>query len=164
MARTYNYSHTWIPSYVPQSSFVIAIFLIYSSLTASTTIGYDGSMLNGLNILPSYSEYFNLNDATTGLQTASVFIGGVFTPLWGPVTDKLGRRPSLLWAAVITCGAVILQTAAQNIAMFVIARIILGFGTGAGLLSASVYLAETLPLKWRGWGIGLLNDGYYVGK
>lgn len=32
-------------------------------------------MLNGLNILPSYTDYFDLNAATTGLNTASVFIG-----------------------------------------------------------------------------------------
>ena len=43
-------------------------------------------MLNGLNILPSYTDYFNLNAATTGLNTASVFIGGFFGPIAaGPV-------------------------------------------------------------------------------
>lgn len=121
-------------------------------------------MLNGLNILPSYTNYFHLDAATTGLQTASVFIGGCFVPIWGPVTDKLGRRPALLWAAVITVVAVVLQAAAQDIAMFVIARILIGFGTGASGLTGPVYLAETLPLHWRGWGIGLFNDGYYVGR
>jgi len=38
-------------------------------------------MLNGLNILPSYTDYFVLNAATTGLNTASVFIGGIFGPM-----------------------------------------------------------------------------------
>lgn len=55
------------------------------------TGGYDGSMLNGLNILPSYTDYFNLNAATTGLNTASVFIGGFFAPIFsGVMTDRLG--------------------------------------------------------------------------
>ena len=42
-------------------------------VTLLQTGGYDGSMLNGLNILPSYTDYFNLDPATTGLNTASVF-------------------------------------------------------------------------------------------
>ena len=79
------------------------------------------------------------------------------------VTDVIGRRPALLWAAVITLIAVILQTAAQNTAMFVIARIILGFGTSASGLTGPAYLAETLPLYWRAWGLGIFNDFYYVG-
>ncbi|KAJ3908296.1 general substrate transporter [Lentinula edodes] len=47
--------------------------------------------------------------------------------------------------------------------MFVIARIVLGFGINASGLSGPAYLAETLPLHWRGWGLGLFNDLYYVG-
>lgn len=120
---------------------------------------------NGLNILPSYTDYFHLTAATTGLQTASVFIGGVIAGLtWGFVTDWLGRRVALFWAAIITIVAVVLQTAAQDNAMFIIARILIGFGTTASGCSGPPFLAETLPLHQRGYGIGLFNDCYYVGK
>ena len=128
------------------------------------TFGYDGSMVNGLNILPSYLNYFDLNTATIGLQTSSIFIGGCLAGMtWGRVTDILGRRPALFWAALITIVAVVLQTAAQNIAMFVVARVLVGFGTAASGLTGPAYLAETLPLHWRGWGLGIFNDCYYVG-
>ncbi|KDR80418.1 hypothetical protein GALMADRAFT_61792 [Galerina marginata CBS 339.88] len=119
---------------------------------------------NGLNILPSYINYFNLTAATIGLNTSSLWIGGCIAGLtWGKVTDLMGRRPALFWAAVLTLIAVLLQTAAQNVAMFVIARILLGFGTSASGLTGPAYLAETLPLKWRAWGLGIFNDFYYVG-
>ncbi|KAK6371851.1 hypothetical protein LTS17_008675 [Exophiala oligosperma] len=128
------------------------------------TLGYDGSMLNGLNILPSYTDYFHLNPATTGLNTASVFIGGFLGPLvTGVLTDRIGRRLTIFWGSVVTLGGVILQTAAQNIAMFVIARIFLGFGAAVSGIASGVYLAETFPSRWRAWGVGLLNDFYYVG-
>ncbi|KAF2239990.1 MFS sugar transporter-like protein [Viridothelium virens] len=157
-------SGTWIPVWVPKSSRLIAVLLVLCSIVTSTTFGYDGSMVNGLNILPSYLNYFHLDTATIGLQTSSVFIGGCIAGLtWGKVTDILGRRPALLWAAVITLVAVILQTAAQDIAMFVVARILIGLGTGASGLTGPAYLAETLPLHWRGWGLGIFNDCYYVG-
>lgn len=133
-------------------------------LTDTQTGGYDGSMLNGLNILPSYTDYFQLTAATTGLNTASVFIGGFLGPLVAGVTsDRLGRRPTIFWGSLVTIIGIILQTAAQNIAMFVVGRIILGFGTGVSGVAAGVYLSETFPSRWRAWGVGLLNDFYYVG-
>jgi len=121
-------------------------------------------MVNGLNILPSYIGYFHLNPATIGLNTSSLWIGGFIAGVtWGQVTDRIGRRPGLFWAAVLTIIAVVLQTAAQNVGMFVVARIILGYGTTASGITGPAYLAETLPLHWRGWGLGIFNDFYYVG-
>lgn len=69
------------------------------------------------------------------------------------VTDAIGRKNSLLLAAVITIFGVILQTASQNVAMFVISRIIIGFGTGAsgivGLWHCSI-LRLLLDADYRG--------------
>jgi MFS family permease len=118
-------------------------------------------MLNGLNILDSYTGYFHLNPATTGLNTGSVFIGGFFGPIFsGVISDRLGRRPAIFWGSLILLVGIVLQTAAQNIAMFVIARIILGVGNAISGVSAGVYLSETFPSRWRAWGVGLLNDFY----
>jgi MFS family permease len=118
-------------------------------------------MLNGLNILPSYTRYFNLNSATTGLNTASVSIGGILGPLVsGILADRLGRRPAIFWGSSVTLVGIILQTAAQNIAMFVLARVILGFGSAITGIAGGVYLSETFPSRWRAWGVGLLNDFY----
>lgn len=83
---------------------------------------------------------------------------------FGKVTDKIGRKSALFWAALVTLIAVVLQTASQNIAMFVVARILVGFGTSASGLCGPTYLAETLPFRWRAWGLGILNDFYYVGE
>lgn len=118
-------------------------------------------MLNGLNILPSYTDYFELNAATTGLNTASIFLGGFLgTLVSGVIADRIGRRLAILWGSVINLIGVVLQTAAQNIAMFCVARIILGFGSAVSGIAAGVYLAETFPSRWRAWGVGLLNDFY----
>lgn len=155
---------TWLPAWVPESTITLSVLLMLCSIVQSTTGGYDGSMLNGLNILPSYTDYFNLNAATTGLNTASVFLGTfVGTLVSGIMTDKLGRRPAVFWGSVMTLIGVVLQTAAQNIAMFVVARIVLGFGNAISGVAGSVYLCETFPSRWRAWGVGLLNDFYYIG-
>lgn len=156
MAR---YPDCYLPTFLPRNSLAIAVLLVFSSCITSTTFGYDGSMMNGLNILPSYNNYFNLNPDTTGALTASVWIGGILSGLtYGSVTDWIGRRPALFWAAIMTIVGVILQTAAQNTSMFIIARIFIGYGTASSGLTGPAYLAETLPFRWRAWGLGVLND------
>ncbi|KAK8062366.1 sugar transporter [Apiospora hydei] len=155
---------TWLPAWVPQSTTNLSALLLFCSMVNSATSGYDGSMLNGLNILPSYTDYFKLTPATTGLNTASIFIGSILGPFVAGITaDRLGRRPAIFWGTVITIVGVVLQTAAQNIAMFVVARVILGFGSQISGVAAGVYLSETFPSRWRAWGVGLLNNFYYIG-
>lgn len=148
---------TWIPAWVPESTATVSILLLVCSMVQSATGGYDGSMLNGLNILPSYVNYFHLdNPAFTGLNTASVFIGGFFGPIGaGVMTDRLGRRPAIFWGSVVTLLGILLQTAAQNIAMFVIARIILGWGGAISSVAGGVYLSETFASRYRAWGVGV---------
>lgn len=145
-----------MPSWVPESTATLSVLLLLCSVVNSTTGGYDGSMLNGLNILPSYTDYFELTAATKGLNTASTFIGGFFGPIFaGVIADRFGRRPAIFWGTLVTLTGIILQGAAQNIPMFVIARIILGAGGQLSGIPATVYLCETFPSRWRTWGLGV---------
>ena len=86
--------------------------------------------MNGLLILPVYSEYFKLNTATEGLNNAAMWMGGIVGAfLMQPVPDYFGRRKAIYIASAVTIIGVILQAAAQNIPMFVIARFIVGVGS-----------------------------------
>merc|ERR1711939_881412 len=139
-----------LPSWVPKDSRVASALLVLTSCVTSTTLGFDGSMMNGLNILPSYTDYFTLTTATLALNTASVWMGSVICGVaYAKVPDWIGRKWALFFGAILTIIGVIIQTAAQNIAMFVIARIIIGFGTGASSIAGPIYLAETLPVTYR---------------
>jgi MFS family permease len=68
-----------------------------------------------------------------------------------------------MYASIFTIFGAILQAAAQNIPMWVVSRIFIGFGITFSMIAATAYTAETLPVQWRGWGVGLLGDLYYVG-
>ncbi|TAQ88239.1 hypothetical protein B7494_g3414 [Chlorociboria aeruginascens] len=127
-------------------------------------MGYDGSMMNGLNILPSYTDYFHLTTSTLSFSTSCIWIGGVLGGLtYGKVTDILGRRKALFWAAIVTLFSAIIQSAAQNLAMFIVGRMMVGYGIAASGLTGPAYLAETLPFQSRAWGLGILDDFWYVG-
>ncbi|KAL1644692.1 Solute carrier 2, facilitated glucose transporter member 1 [Diplodia intermedia] len=130
MAFLPNFEAT--PLAPPHSSRLVIALLILSSCISSATLGYDGSMMSGLNILPAYKDYFHLTPATTALNTATVYIGQVLPCfVYGAVSDRLGRKNAMAIAAVVTIAAVVLQAAAQNVAMFAVSRILIGVGNGA---------------------------------
>lgn len=128
-------------------------------------MGYDSTMMNGLGILPQYTEYFNLNTATTGLNNAALWMGGIFGALLiHPVSDYLGRRPAILIAGVTCIVGAVITAAAPNIAGFVVGRLVVG--TGAQLASgpAATLIAEVLPPRQRGAVLGLFYTCFFVGS
>ena len=96
---------------------------------------------NGLNILPSYTNYFSLTTTTLALNTSSVWFGGAVSGIfYGLITDMFGRKIGLLLAALLTILAAIIQAASQNIRMFVVARILIGLGIGASGVAGRFYI------------------------
>lgn len=109
-----------------------------------------------LDILPSYTEYFKLSTTTRALNRASIWIGQAIPCFfYGIVSDAIGRKNSVAISIVVTALAIVLQTAAQNIVMFCIARILIGVGTGMTVIVAPIWLIECLPYNWRAKGFGL---------
>jgi MFS family permease len=121
--------------------------------------------MNGLLILPVYSEYFKLNTATEGLNNAAMWMGGIFGAfLMQPIPDYFGRRRAIYIASAVSLVGIILQAAAQNIPMFVVARFIVGVGTAISNGAAPTLLGELLPPNKRGRILGLFFSCYYVGS
>jgi MFS family permease len=121
--------------------------------------------MNGLLILPSYTEYFSLSTATIGLNSAAVWMGqilGCF--IMQPIADLLGRKKAIVVASVITFVGIVLQAASQNIGMFVAARVIVGVGISISNASAPTLLAELLPARIRGRILGVFFSCYYFGS
>ncbi|KAH8879369.1 general substrate transporter, partial [Thozetella sp. PMI_491] len=70
----------------------------------------------------------------------------------------------ILISSAITGVGIVLQTAAQNIVMFVVARIIIGFGIQISNTAVPTLLAELLPLCQRSRVLGIFFSYYYVGS
>lgn len=82
----------------------------------------------------------------------------------GPVVDRVGRRTGVLISVILKIIGVALMSSAQEVAMFVIGRMVLGAGSGTSSIAASTWLAETLPSKYRASGLSFIFTVYYVGK
>ena len=91
-----------------------------------------------LPALPSMSSYFECSSAITNLTLSIFFIfyaAGIL--LWGPLSDKYGRRPILLSGSIIYMASSIACAVSSNIYFLIFARIFQGVGAG-GITSVSV--------------------------
>lgn len=122
-------------------------------------------MMNGLLILPSYSEYFGLTTTLEGLNNAAMWMGGIIGCFFAqPLPDILGRRRAILVGCIVTIVGIVLQAAAQHIAMFVVSRILIGIGSSIANLTAPTLLGELLAPKGRARVLGLFYSCYFVGS
>lgn len=92
--------------------------------THQATNGYDGSMMNGLQTLPYWQNYFNHPNASQlGLLNAIMSVGGIVSlPVFPYIADYLGRRIGIIIGCLICVLGVVLQTIGANIGMFIAAR------------------------------------------
>ena len=92
---------------------------------------------NGLQILPSYTEYFNLDTTLVALNVAIVFVGSVLAmPLAGPLSDKWGRKWGMAITAFVSIAGAAIQSSAVHVAMFCIGRMIVGASVTLGATAA----------------------------
>lgn len=130
----------------------------------SVTIAYDGSLMGSLNVMESYSSYFHLTTSTTAVNTCATFLGAILVgPITGVLIDWKGRKIGLYAAAVINILGAAIAGAAQNIAMFIAGRLIIGIGVGLGQTAASTYVAETTAPSIRSLALGLYFSCWAVG-
>ncbi|KAF5602894.1 hexose transporter [Fusarium subglutinans] len=159
----------WSPTgiigpFQPKSSRLTVMLLVASAAVYATTAGYDAALMSGINIIPSYTEFLNLNTTTRALNVSANFIGwGIASLTMGPVVNAIGRKNSILVALLTKLFSIGLVAGSQNFAMFLSGRIILGVASGLSSIAGSTWLAETLPPKIRGLGLSITFSVYYVG-
>ncbi|KAG1152049.1 hypothetical protein G6F37_003571 [Rhizopus arrhizus] len=114
--------------------------------------GYDQGVMSGVVANDLFKETMgNPNSALLGAIVALYEIGCMFGALsTGRVGDWLGRRKTIRLGCLILCIGAILQTAAVDAPMMIVARIITGVGNGMNTATIPVYQAELSPPQSRG--------------
>ncbi|CAM0141767.1 hypothetical protein VKS41_004539 [Umbelopsis sp. WA50703] len=120
-------------------------FFLASGVLVQCTNGYDGSLLNGLQSLPQWVDYFNHpSGAILGtLSSGTTFglIASLVTSAW--LCDRFGRRWPIIIGSFVTIVGAVIQSTAVNFAMFWIGRFIIGYGLGLMQTAAPMLLTET---------------------
>jgi sugar porter (SP) family MFS transporter len=112
-------------------------------------MGFDASVISG--VVKFIEPQFDLTKIQLGWAVSSLTLLATLAMLMaGPVSDRVGRRTVLKWAAILFSISAIGSALAPNFAMLVIARMIGGIGVGASLIIAPVFIAEISPPDRRG--------------
>ncbi len=79
-----------------------------------------------------------------------------FSPVFGWLTDRLGRRPVIFAGiALLLAACALAGTAGHHTARLALALMVLGLGWSAGMVAGSTLLSESIPLELRASAQGL---------
>ncbi|CAG8939338.1 unnamed protein product [Penicillium salamii] len=133
----------------------------------STINGYDGSLLNGLQTMTPWQDYFNNpTGSTLGLFTAIQNIGGVCALLFSSyIADSLGRRAGVtIGLLVLFVGTIIQVVPSVNSNMFLAGRFLVGLGSNVSQGSAPLLITELAYPQHRGKLTTMYNTLWYLGS
>jgi SP family arabinose:H+ symporter-like MFS transporter len=112
-------------------------------------MGFDASVISG--VVKFIEPEFGLTKLELGWSVASLTLTATLAMMFaGPLSDKIGRRTVLRYAAVLYAVSALASAFAPTFLTLVIARMIGGFGVGASLILAPMYIAEMAPPAIRG--------------
>ncbi len=109
-------------------SLIVLILSLLLGLQPVTTDLY-------LPALPAITEGFGANASQSQLTLSALLLAfGLSQLVWGPLSDRYGRRPVLLVGMVAYTAASIASALSQTLDVLVIARAIQGAAMGAGVM------------------------------
>ena len=116
-----------------------------------------------LPLLPNYARTFHATGLGIGvLGAAYSLMQFVFVPLWGRLSDRVGRRPMLLWSIAGTFVSMLVLAVAQSYWMLLAARLLGGIAT-ANVPVASAYIADSTSTENRAKGMGIFGAAFGLG-
>lgn len=121
-----------------------------------------------LPLLPIYAKQFTVDESgwqLGALMASFSVMQFFFAPIWGRLSDRLGRRPILL---IGLAGSVIfyalfgIATVMKSLTLLFVARIGAGVA-GATISTAQAYIADTTRLDQRARGMALIGMAFGMG-
>jgi multidrug resistance protein len=121
-------------------------------------------------LIPSYSEHFGAQGYVIGLIFASFSaMQFIFSPIWGRLSDRHGRRPILLISTAGAAASYVLfarSTGLENhttaLWLMVVSRMFAGM-CGGNITVAQAYIADITPPAERSKKMGLIGMAFGLG-
>lgn len=114
-------------------------------------------------ILPIFIKELGAQDFQVGLIAAIYpVMNFMFSPFWGTLSDRFGRRPIILWSVVITAIAYLVFANAQVLIVVFLSRMLSGIGS-ANISVAQAYIADVTSPGERAKSMGLIGAAFGLG-
>ncbi|HEY5792660.1 MAG TPA: MFS transporter [Chthoniobacterales bacterium] len=114
-------------------------------------------------VLPLYAEHFGANAWQIGWLVGVFSMAQFFfAPLWGKISDRIGRKPVLLIGILGTIAGYLWMGLAHTLWMLFAARLIDGIA-GANISAAQAYMADISSAENRARAMGLIGAAFGLG-
>jgi multidrug resistance protein len=123
-----------------------------------------------LPLIPIYSQSFHATGFVIGaIISAYSLMQFVFAPIWGRLSDRIGRRPVLLASTCCACLSYVifavgsgLSNSTAALAVMFVSRLFAGI-CGANITVAQAYIADITPPENRSAKMGLIGMAFGLG-
>ena len=117
--------------------------------TGGLLFGYDTGVISGALLF--IRQDFELTSFLEGIIVSFLLVGAMVGALsGGPLSDRIGRRPTTLLAAIIFGLGAVAVAFAPSVAFIILGRFLLGLGVGLASMIVPLYIAEIAPASRRG--------------
>lgn len=115
-------------------------------------------------LLPLYARHFAASNFTIGLLAASFALAQLFfSPLWGILSDRLGRKPVIVLGLLgLSVSFFVFALSASIVSLFVF-RSLQGVFSAATMPSARAYIADLTSKKERVTAMGKIGAAIALG-
>jgi len=115
-------------------------------------------------ILPFYAENLGANGTALGVLMAIFSVMQfIFSPIWGGLSDRIGRKPVILIGVLGNALAQLLFGLSTSLWMLIAARALSGILSSATLPTTMAYISDSTSEKNRGGGMGIIGAAMGVG-
>jgi len=129
-------------------------------------LGYDASLMNGLQAIPEWEEYFNNpSGSILGFISASLFLPAIVTPFiasW--INARWGRKVCLAFGSLLLILGAFLNAFATNIGTFIGGRVIIGAAGPFGKITGIALVQELAHPRLRPYVATAYYSNYYFGQ
>lgn len=164
ITRLANEDKKWF--YQKPNLLYLYLMLFPTCMGIELTSGFDSQMINALQIVPSWKKYFGEPEgALKGIIAAAYSLGAILSlPFIPKINDKFGRRWSIFGGSAVMVIGALIQGFSVHVGMYIVARMILGFGIPTCIVSGSSLIGELAYPKERPVMTSLFNVAYFVGQ
>jgi multidrug resistance protein len=114
-------------------------------------------------LLPFYAEHFGASALVVGLLSTSFSAAQfLFAPLWGRLSDRVGRRPVILIGLIGSALSYALFAVATSLPLLFVARTLAGIA-GANIPTAQAFIADVTTPDKRAKGMGIIGAAFGLG-
>ncbi|QRV76673.1 major facilitator superfamily transporter [Ceratobasidium sp. AG-Ba] len=115
-------------------------------------------------LLSPIGSYFQKSHQASYLGTSYLLSVCCFTPLYGRLSDIMGRKGAMLLALSLFGTGTLLCGLANSMEFLIFARAVAGMGGGGVMTVSSIAVTDLIPLKQRGLYQGLANILFGLGS